>query len=336
MKNPNGYGSVYKLSGNRRKPYVAQITKGYEIENGKCIQKRENIGYFGTRKEAMLFLASYNQKPHSERSEYRLRDFVDAWKIDAYSKIRESSQAAYDCAINKMSEYLDTKISDFNKQSLQDYICRNKIAPSTLKKFKVVLIGSLNLAKDNGLTDVEYDFISRVESREKEKKVVRKIVPKNVIDELWNEWQGNVLAAWTLCLIYTGLRISELIDLKPENCHENYIEIAESKTKTGIREVPLCNRILPVFAFLIENDKLPIHSKKLKQKSKYVEIKAFHDKLDILPHDTRHTFITRSLELGIEERIVKSTVGHKEKDITSIYNHIFVERKITAYADFDY
>ena len=32
MKLPNGFGSVYKLSGNRRNPYVAKKTKGWEID----------------------------------------------------------------------------------------------------------------------------------------------------------------------------------------------------------------------------------------------------------------------------------------------------------------
>ena len=32
MKLPNGFGTVYKLSGNRRNPYVAKKTKGWEID----------------------------------------------------------------------------------------------------------------------------------------------------------------------------------------------------------------------------------------------------------------------------------------------------------------
>ena len=29
MKNPNGYGSVFKLTGNRRKPWCARVTVGW-------------------------------------------------------------------------------------------------------------------------------------------------------------------------------------------------------------------------------------------------------------------------------------------------------------------
>ncbi len=32
MRLPNGFGSVTKLSGNRRRPYVAKITTGHEFD----------------------------------------------------------------------------------------------------------------------------------------------------------------------------------------------------------------------------------------------------------------------------------------------------------------
>lgn len=30
MRQPNGYGSIYKLSGNRRKPWCVRVTQGWE------------------------------------------------------------------------------------------------------------------------------------------------------------------------------------------------------------------------------------------------------------------------------------------------------------------
>ena len=51
MKLPNGYGSVTKLSGNRRKPYLARVTLGWVIneETGKAVQNRVPIGTFKTK-----------------------------------------------------------------------------------------------------------------------------------------------------------------------------------------------------------------------------------------------------------------------------------------------
>ena len=50
MKNPNGYGTVVKLSGNRRKPYAVRKTIGFN-EKGHPIYLP--IGYTETREEGM-------------------------------------------------------------------------------------------------------------------------------------------------------------------------------------------------------------------------------------------------------------------------------------------
>ena len=59
MKLPNGYGSVYKLSGKRRCPYRAIITERWQrnAETGKFIQKRKTIGYYETKALALEALA---------------------------------------------------------------------------------------------------------------------------------------------------------------------------------------------------------------------------------------------------------------------------------------
>ena len=66
MKLPNGYGSVTKLSRNRRKPYLARVTLGWIInkETGKAVQNRVTIGTFKTKKEALQALAEYGANPY--------------------------------------------------------------------------------------------------------------------------------------------------------------------------------------------------------------------------------------------------------------------------------
>ena len=49
MRNPNGYGSIIKLSGKRRKPFAVRVTIGWN-NNGKQIYKY--IGYYKTKQEA--------------------------------------------------------------------------------------------------------------------------------------------------------------------------------------------------------------------------------------------------------------------------------------------
>ena len=45
MKLPNGYGSVVKLSGSRRKPYAVKISYDVEVD-GKVVRKRKYLEYF--------------------------------------------------------------------------------------------------------------------------------------------------------------------------------------------------------------------------------------------------------------------------------------------------
>ena len=60
MRNPNGYGSVSKLPGNRRRPYRVRKTIGWN-EKGHPVYQL--LGYTTTREEGMILLASYNKDP---------------------------------------------------------------------------------------------------------------------------------------------------------------------------------------------------------------------------------------------------------------------------------
>ena len=45
MKLPNGYGSVTKMSGKRRNPWVVRKTDGYTLDPEKGTKKQNYIGY---------------------------------------------------------------------------------------------------------------------------------------------------------------------------------------------------------------------------------------------------------------------------------------------------
>ena len=60
MRLPNGYGSVVKLSGKRRRPYAARITTGRKKTEKGYVQTYKYLDYFEKQKEAHAFLADYN------------------------------------------------------------------------------------------------------------------------------------------------------------------------------------------------------------------------------------------------------------------------------------
>ena len=70
MKLPNGYGSVVKLSGKRRKPYIVRKTVGWHYDKGKDKQVQDmiTIGYAATRAEGLQMLADYNNNPFDTKA----------------------------------------------------------------------------------------------------------------------------------------------------------------------------------------------------------------------------------------------------------------------------
>ena len=86
MKRANGTGCVTKLSGNRRKPYIAKITLGYD-ENGKLktkILSDENGNkYFKDRFMPDLLIANWNKEKGNiaiDKSDYTFSQVFEEYK----------------------------------------------------------------------------------------------------------------------------------------------------------------------------------------------------------------------------------------------------------------
>lgn len=78
MRNPNGYGTVAKLSGKRRRPYIVKKTVGW---NEKRQPIYDIIGYAETREAGNIMLAEYNRDPWDvDRAKITLQQLFDLWK----------------------------------------------------------------------------------------------------------------------------------------------------------------------------------------------------------------------------------------------------------------
>ena len=60
-RNPNGYGCVTKLKGNRSRPWVAKVT----IYDEEGHAKQSPIGYAESEEKANILLAEYNNTKFS-------------------------------------------------------------------------------------------------------------------------------------------------------------------------------------------------------------------------------------------------------------------------------
>ena len=156
MKNENGSGSVYKLSGKRRKPWVATVTTGYE--NGK--QKRKIIGTTETKREAQELLYKYLNNPLLF-SKKTFKNIRLAWFEEYLKKgIAKGTLYNIESKFKKLSSLDDYIISDMKLLILQNFMDNLKVSYGTKKSYKSLLNVIFDFAlKNDFITSNKVNFI---------------------------------------------------------------------------------------------------------------------------------------------------------------------------------
>lgn len=125
-----------------------------------------------------------------------------------------------------------------------------------------------------------------------------------------------------LILLYTGLRIGELLNLRRQdiNRRSSYLIVRHAKTKAGEgRIIPIHHRITPIIEQLHTSDYLFTVSYTTFRKHFQNIMKQLNCKHTI--HDTRHTFASL-LDSVAPPNALRSLLGHKQGDITTrVYTH---------------
>lgn len=327
MRNPNGYGSIIKMSGNRRKPFGVRITVGRK-DNGTQIYKY--IGYYTTRQEAMIALAEYNKAPYD--LDANSSTFADVFERFCNSaSFSEKVTSVQNTSYKQCAELHSLKFKDIRKVHLQSAI--EKQETHTAKRNAAILFRKLfAFAIENDV--VQKDYAQYVTLPPQPKKTPKLPLNRNEVNLLWDN-VGNINAEILLMLCYSGMRIMELLNLKKEqiNLAENYI-ITGSKTEAGRdRYIPIHPRTKPLFEkhyqnkskWLIvnANGNKPIRYDSFLTKRYRILEKALSFREGLSPHSTRHFFITELHRLGADKIAVQKIVGHKGDDVTeNTYTHI--------------
>ena len=76
FRHENGFGSIVKLGGHRRKPFAVRITTGWK--DGKQIRKY--LGYYVSEAEALMALAEYHKGGvNLDLTKLTLEEIYDKW-----------------------------------------------------------------------------------------------------------------------------------------------------------------------------------------------------------------------------------------------------------------
>lgn len=286
MRLPSGYGSVYKLSGNRRKPYIVRKTTGWHFdeERDRQVQDYITIGYAETKAEGLQMLAD-------------LQHVIDT------------------CGKNY----------------------------PTLRKIKLLFNQLYEYAMKYDLCSKDYSqYVDIAQYHDKNpNKYDRQKFTHKEIDQLW-ELQDDKHAQIILMLIYTGVRINELLNLKKENINfdQQYFDVIASKTENGLRKVPIADKILPFFKRWYEDgsSEYLLHKENGTpfQYDNYYKhyFKPIMENLGLshTPHCCRHTCISMLAEAEVNQTIIKKIVGHAgAMTLTEkVYTHLDVKELLNA------
>lgn len=344
MRLPSGYGSVYKQAGNRRKPWVVRVTTGWCEETGTQI--RYVVGYYKQRSEALDALAEYNKNPIGTDRGLTLGELYKTWSDRYYKEATKSVVNGYKAAWKRLEHLTDLEVRSIYKIPLQDVVekmKREKLSRSTMEKYKT-LVGLLwQDAMSNRIVDRNYGtLIDLPEARKAKKPIFTDLEIKAISDAAA---KGNIWAGTVMILLYTGMRVGELLTLTQFNVDlKNWAITGGIKTDAGKdRYMPVHPKIKQYLLYWSNKpgDRL-IHRNKRAISVDYYRKHLFYPLLEELeikrtetrnltPHSTRHTFGTLLNRAGAKTTAIQKLMGHSDYSTTAnIYTHPDYQELIQA------
>ncbi len=332
MRNPNSYGSVIKLSGKRRHPFAVRITSGW-TDKGKQIYKY--LGYYKTRQEAMIELASYNAKPYDvDMHHSTFEEIFEKWSDQKFPTLSHQSVSSYSIAFKHLKPLHKLKMTEIRTRQLQEVFDNCNKGSVTKNNMKIVCNQVFTYSIKHDI--IEKNYARYIELGKKDEKRLKQPFTRSEIADLWSKVDNTPNIDLALILIYTGTRPSELLKMKTENIHleKRYMQ-GGIKTKAGKnRIIPINEKIYPLIKkrYNKNNDFLVIVDEVNKEVTYSIFKKRWNDlNLNHSPHECRHTFASLMDSAGANKVSTKKIMGHTTQDMTDgVYTHKTINELIKA------
>lgn len=344
MKRANGTGTIVRLSGNRRKPFVVNIPssdrRGYVVQNV--------LGYYPSARDAQAALEDYNvnkdtrSAPAPDRLSMSLQAVYDLWSARKYAKAGAASVVSYKASWKRLSELAGLTMRSITVDQLQAIIDHDEaygLSKSSINNDRLLMRALYAFAMERDIVSKDYSAFVQLPS-------VGPKYEKGILDDLQMKKLEQMAAngfPWAdtvLMLCYTGFRITEFLSLTPFSYHAD-----DDCLRGGIKTEAGRNRAVPVHPkikpYLIEwiakgGETIICNESGGPVSSHWYRNRAFKSVVEALgisdatPHWCRHTFASRLHAAGVAELERKRLLGHANKDVTEYYTHTDITQLTAA------
>lgn len=325
-KRANGSGTIYKMTGNRAKPWAA---------------KRNNVflGTYKTYAAAQKALERTTDADINDKYNLTFSQVYEQWKPVHTREVSKKQMECYAVAYKHSADLHDLKFRTLRKSDFQSVILKLEAAgksKSTCEK-ALQLFGQLSKwAMDECIINQNYS--QNVTTTAQNKSTRRPFTAEQISAIKKSKLPA---ADIVLILIASGARPNEIFNAEVENCHDNYF-IGGSKTEAGKnRVIPVCPIGLPAYKALFAKAKEKGYSRLIDAYdgnhtvSNFTK-RDFRELMDELgvegmtTYNCRHTFITLAVTAGVSQAQLMKIVGHVDKKTTDHYTHMDASALVTA------
>ena len=231
-----------------------------------------------------------------------------------------NTQKVYLAYINMFVYLQDKRYKDFNSQDFNDFLINY---PYTSRSQQDQVISALKFFYHSvlGKEYAKVDFERPIKERP-----LPKVVDGSVLNFKLQRIK-NLKHRAILSLAYdTGMRASELLNLKLGHCDKHRRRFAVVNSKRGkTRELPMSFEIqflLREYYKLYQPKEYLFNGQDNLQYS-YTSLKNISNKyLHVNPNIIRHTYASELLRIGVNTRAIQRLLGHGSIKTTEIYTHI--------------
>jgi len=258
-----------------------------------------------------------------------VNEWLEEW-LDVYVKPPVRTQNTYDCyryvivMMKKIQPGLfQMQLKDVDEITVQKLLNQSaeKYAKSTLKKMKIIFKSSYEIAiRNHKCKSNPALFVTIPNATEKEIRALTQEEEIRVIEAAKHDRLGHI----AIFMLYTGLRTCEITNLKwsDYNFQKKEISIRKSKTKRGIRIVPVIQEANNIINSLPHYCEYIFTSTKKNPITKTV-MRRLYNRLRkktgieiITNHVYRHSFATRMIENNADYKALSVILGHSDVEFT--------------------